>query len=158
MSAYSTIHDRLLCISWIKLHLMERQEAAYNCLLSAEAEYRSMAAATAELTWISYLLRDLRVPLPKLPTLFTDNISALYLTYNPILHARTKHYHFVREKANSGALVTKYVPSSDQLADIFTKSLSKGPFMLIRMKLGVQFHSAPRFRGSDEPDNTIQSR
>ena len=58
---------------------------------SAEAEYRSMASTAVEITWLSFLLRDLGIPQPQVPILLCDNLSALYMSVNPILHARTKH-------------------------------------------------------------------
>uniref|UniRef100_A0A2N9FGX9 Reverse transcriptase Ty1/copia-type domain-containing protein n=1 Tax=Fagus sylvatica TaxID=28930 RepID=A0A2N9FGX9_FAGSY len=69
---------------------------------STEAEYRSLASATAELFWIRMVLKDLGIFLPNPPILWCDNLSALALASNPVFHARTKHievdYHFVREK------------------------------------------------------------
>lgn len=58
---------------------------------STETEYRAMANTAAELTWLTYLLRDLRVSQTQPPILFCDNLSALYMTVNPVFHARSKH-------------------------------------------------------------------
>jgi hypothetical protein len=58
---------------------------------STEAEYRAMANTAAELTWLTFLLRDLRVPQSQPPILFCDNLSALHMTINPVFHARSKH-------------------------------------------------------------------
>jgi hypothetical protein len=97
------------CISWAS----NKQAAVSRS--SAEAEYRAMASATAELTWITYLLRDLGIFPSTPPVLFCDNTSALHMTVNPVFHARTKHieldFHFVLEKVAAGALTTRYVPS-----------------------------------------------
>ena len=73
-----------------------------------------------------YLLHDLGVFIRSVPTLYCDNMSVLYVTVNPVMHARTKHvemnYHFVREKVTRGQLVTQFVRSKDQLADIHIKA------------------------------------
>ncbi|XP_026443722.1 uncharacterized protein LOC113343817 [Papaver somniferum] len=73
---------------------------------TAEAEYESLSVATAELEWLSSLLSELHISL-KLPiTLYCDNISAIYLTANPISHSRAKHikihFHVVTELVASG--------------------------------------------------------
>ena len=95
---------------------------------NAEAEYRAMAAATCELVWIKQLLRELKFGETDKMELVRDNQAALHIVSNPVFHERTKHIeidcHFVREKILSGEIVIKLMKSSDQLADIFTKSLT----------------------------------
>jgi histone deacetylase 1/2 len=107
---------------------------------STEAEYRSMANATTELIWIQSLLQELQVPY-HVPTLLCDNLSAVSLAHNPVLHARTKHIeldiHFVREKVLSKQLTVLHVPAADQLADSLTKPVSLSSFDSIRTKLKV---------------------
>lgn len=58
---------------------------------STEAEYRAMAQTGCEVTWLSYLLRDLGILLSSAPRILCDNLSALNLTVNPVLHSRSKH-------------------------------------------------------------------
>jgi histone deacetylase 1/2 len=69
---------------------------------STEAEYKSLANATAEVMWVQTLLDELGVSQSKAAVLWCDNIGATYLSANPVFHARTKHievdYHFVRER------------------------------------------------------------
>uniref|UniRef100_A0A2N9GJ92 Reverse transcriptase Ty1/copia-type domain-containing protein n=1 Tax=Fagus sylvatica TaxID=28930 RepID=A0A2N9GJ92_FAGSY len=121
------------CISWAS------KKQATVSRSSAEAEYRAMASAAAELTWLTYLLHDLGISLSTPPVLFCDNTSALHMTVNPVFHARTKHieldFHFVREKVAAGALTTRYVPSQSQIVDLFTKAVSKDVFHRFRHKL-----------------------
>lgn len=99
---------------------------------SLKAEYRAMTSTIAELTWIIYILRDISIPLLNTPQLYYDNMSAFYIPVNHVFHARTKHieldYHFVGEKVVLGLLITKYVTSKQQLADILTKPLTKAVF------------------------------
>lgn len=117
---------------------------------SAEAEYRAMSSTAAELTWLSYVLRDIGAYISAPPVLYCDNLSALYMTVNPVFHARTKHievdYHYVRKKVALGSLVTKFISSSEQLADLFTKSLPKLHFRMLCSKLGSKlgFVQSPR--------------
>ncbi|WVZ71316.1 hypothetical protein U9M48_019912 [Paspalum notatum var. saurae] len=79
------------------------------------------------------LLGELKINLPKATVAFCDNVSAVYMSHNPVHHRRTKHIeldiHFVREKVAIGQLRVHHVPSSRQLADVFTKGLPTSLFL-----------------------------
>lgn len=81
------------------------------------------------------------------PTLLCDNQSAVSLSHNPILHARTKHMeldiHFVRERVIDQSLRVQHIPATAQLAVILTKLLSSSQFPTIRSKLNVESFSLP---------------
>jgi len=108
---------------------------------STEAEYKALADGTAEVIWLQYLLTDLQVPLVCAPTIWCDNLGATYLSANPIFHARTKYvevdYHFVRDRVARKEIQICFVPSRDQLADVFTKPLPVASFTAFRFKLRV---------------------
>ncbi|KAJ0647711.1 putative RNA-directed DNA polymerase [Helianthus annuus] len=108
---------------------------------SAEAEYRGVANAVAEATWLRNLLLELHTPLRRASIVYCDNVSAVYLSDNPVQHQRTKHVeidiHFVREKVRIGHIRVLHVPSALQYADIFTKGLSKQLFQSFRSSLSV---------------------
>ncbi|MFS7965082.1 putative RNA-directed DNA polymerase [Helianthus anomalus] len=114
---------------------------------SCESEYRAMANTAAEIVWITHLLRELHSLPADRPTILCDNQSALFLTQNPASHKRAKHididYHFLRELVTSGKLVTKFVPTKLQVADIFTKSLPKPQLINFRQMLRI---GPPSFR------------
>jgi len=82
---------------------------------SAEAEYRAMAQAAAEVTWLVNLLQELGVSNLKPVTLHCDNQSALHIARNPVFHERTKHIeidcHFTRDKVLEGLLQLSYLPT-----------------------------------------------
>ncbi|KAM0003587.1 putative RNA-directed DNA polymerase [Helianthus debilis subsp. tardiflorus] len=108
---------------------------------SAEAEYRGVANAVAEATWLRNLLLELHVPLQRASVVYCDNVSAVYLSNNPVQHQHTKHVeidiHFVREKVRVGHIRVLHVPSSSQYTDIFTKGLSRELFQSFRSSLTV---------------------
>lgn len=66
---------------------------------STEAEYRALANSAVEISWIQSLLVELGVTSSKTPLLLCDNLSATYLTHNPVYHSHMKHIsidiHFV---------------------------------------------------------------
>jgi hypothetical protein len=106
---------------------------------STESEYRALALASAELCWLRTLLKDLGIFISAAPILWCDNVSALAIASNPVFHACTKHIevdlHFVRERVLRKDLTVKFVSTLDQLADIFTKSLSPNRFLALRSNL-----------------------
>ena len=109
---------------------------------SAEAEYRAVAHAVAECCWIRQLLQELHISIASATLVYCDNVSAVYMTANPVHHRRTKHIeidiHFVREKVALGQVWVLHVPSSHQFADIMTKGLPTQLFMEFRSSLCVR--------------------
>ena len=75
---------------------------------STEAEYRALVSIVAELSWLRTLFKQLCLYLHHIPVLWCDNISAIALASNLVLHSKIKHievdYHFVREKVISSNL------------------------------------------------------
>ena len=108
---------------------------------SAEAEYRGVANAVSECTWIWQLLGELHCAVPKATVAYCDNISSVYMARNPVHHRRTKHIeldiHFVREKVAVGELRVLQIPSAKQFADVFTKGLPMSLFEDFRSSLCV---------------------
>jgi len=63
------------------------------------------------------------------------------ITHCLVFHERTKYievdYHFIREKLEFGDITARFVNSNEQLADIFTKSLSGVRIYYICIKLST---------------------
>jgi hypothetical protein len=97
-------------------------------LSTAEAEYVAAGHCCVQLHWMRQTLRDYGYKLNKVP-LLCDNESAIYMADNPVEHSRTKHidirYHFLRDHQQKGDIEIAYVNTHNQLADIFTKPLTR---------------------------------
>jgi hypothetical protein len=68
--------------------------------------------------------------------------SALALAKNPVFHEKSKHirikYHFLRSCLEDGTIKAEHVSTTDQLADILTKSLGKAKFQEMRGRIGLK--------------------
>jgi hypothetical protein len=108
---------------------------------STEAEYKALANGTAEATWLQSLIKELNVAQLRPPVLWCDNLGATYLTANPVFHTCTKHieidFHFVREKVALETLEVRFVSSADQIADAFTKPVTKQMLQKLRTNLNL---------------------
>jgi hypothetical protein len=108
---------------------------------STKVEYRAMAVTTTKIVWIQTLLKELGCASYIVPSIWCDNLSATFLTGNPVFHTRTNHieldYHFVREKLAAKQLSVHFICSDDHIANIFTKSLAKSCFQALMTKLTI---------------------
>jgi hypothetical protein len=101
-----------------------------------------VANGVAEATWLRQLLQELRAPLRRATLVYCDNISAVYMSSNPVQHQRMKHIeidlHFVHEKVAMGAVRVLHVPTTSQFTDVFTKGLPSSVFSEFRSSLNVR--------------------
>jgi hypothetical protein len=118
---------------------------------SAEAEYRAVANGVAEVIWLRQLLKEIHHPLDSACLVYCNNVSAIYLSSNPVQHQRTKHVeinlHFVRERVAMGTVRVLHVPTTLQFTDVFTKGLPSSVFMDFRSSLNVRSTDAPTTGG-----------
>ena len=98
-------------------------------LSSCEAEYVALAMATQEAKFLRQLLADLVGPPCEVIRMYVDNQGAIALANNPVHHKRSKHidvkYHFLRLEIQNGNLKLTYVPTENNVADIFTKPVTR---------------------------------
>jgi len=94
----------------------------------AEAEYVAAASCCAQLLWIKQQLKDFWVDTSCIP-IYYDNTSAINISKNPCQHKRTKHidirHHFLRDHVEKGLISMNFCTTNKQIADIFTKALSR---------------------------------
>ncbi len=98
-------------------------------LSTAEAEYMALSMATQTAIWIRKLLNDFDVASVEPVVIYEDNQGCIAMAKNPVNHERTKHidirYNFVRERVEDKTVVVKYLETTEMLADILTKGLSR---------------------------------
>lgn len=109
---------------------------------TAEAELRAIADTACELSWLNLLLTELQLPQQLPIVIHTDNQAALDIAADPVFHPKTKHFaldcHFVREQVQSLLIKPQYLPSSLQLADVFTKGLGRQAHWHLLSRLNVK--------------------
>eukprot|EP00253_Pinus_taeda_P004507 PITA_04507 len=117
----------------------KKQQAV--ALSSTKAEYRGAVKASCEAVWLRRMLADMHVSQTGPTSLFCDNQRVLKLAKNLVFHERTKHVethcHYIRQLVEDGSVQLRYVPTTEQLADIFTKPLDPDKFVKFRGSIGV---------------------
>ena len=120
-------------ISW------KTQKQTSTALSTCEAEYMALSAASQEAIYLIRIYENLTGKNCSPVKIFGDNQGSLALVKNPIKHGRSKHidirYHFVRDCVAEGKVELSYIPSNDNLADPFTKPLSRVKLNNLREKL-----------------------
>ncbi|GJX45826.1 ribonuclease H-like domain-containing protein [Tanacetum coccineum] len=118
-----------------------------GCPIFVEAEYRGVANIVAETCWLRNLLRELHTPLPSATLVYCDNVSAVYLSCNPVQHQRTKDIeigiHFILDLVATSQVRVLHVPFRYQFADIFTKGLHSALFEEFHTSLSIRSPPVP---------------
>lgn len=107
---------------------------------TCEAEFVAASVACKDTLWAQQLLTELQVN-PECFNMYIDNQGAIKVITNQQLHSKTKHIDihlmFIRELSESKKFIANYIPTSKQLADIFTKPLARDRFSSLRSQLGI---------------------
>jgi hypothetical protein len=86
-------------------------------------------------------LTDIQVEYDEPIQIHYDNISAINISKNPVMHSKTKHipikYKFLWEQVAEKNIRVEYVGTKEQVEDIFRKPLPREAFEYLRQRLGV---------------------
>ena len=95
-----------------------------------QAEFTAMREATEYVRALRYKLRMMGIPVEGPAYVFGDNQSVLANTTNPGSTLKKKcaavAYHLVREAVARGEIITAYINTHDNIADLFTKPMTAG--------------------------------
>jgi len=110
-------------------------------LSTAKEEYVAATSCCTKLLCMMQTLQDIQITWYPPNSILCDNTSAISISKNLVMHSNTKHipikYHFIREQVLEQKVKLEYVPSKEQVGDIFTKLLPRETFEYLRQKLGV---------------------
>jgi hypothetical protein len=125
-------------------------------LFTCEIEYVTAFDASRETTWLRNLLAEIdppNAPAISLPQLHEpnyifpmpmamDNQGAIALATLGSQNRRTRYinvrYHYIRDYIKSGTIAPHYTPTSDMLADGFTKTLDRLKFATFVSSIGMR--------------------
>jgi hypothetical protein len=107
-----------------------------------EAEYMSLSDAYRQLVWIHSLLSEIWISIHYIP-LCGDNQGSIFIASNAVQEKWTKHidirYHYIWEVVETGKVKLAFVQIDQNLADMFTKNLSRDKFLSCRSTLEISF-------------------
>jgi hypothetical protein len=108
---------------------------------SCKAEYITGTTVACQAVWLAWLLEEIMGTQTVTPQVMMDNMQAIALSKNPVLHGRSKHiktkYHFTRECVDRDEVELESVGTADQLADIPTKPLARVCFQKLCGRISV---------------------
>lgn len=100
-----------------------------------------MTCAMQEANFLRQLYSDMTGCESDTVTLNVDNQGAIVLAKNPVHHQRSKHidirYHFIRSEVENKIVKLVYVPSEENIADLFTKPVSKNKLNKFSVVRGI---------------------
>jgi hypothetical protein len=107
---------------------------------SCEAEIIAYGEAVKQVVWYKNFLQELKLAycnsidnkkknVNKPIKVYCDNASAVTIGHKDLADSKTRHiavnYHFVKLLHKENVIDVQWIPSKDQIADIFTKSLNR---------------------------------
>ena len=125
--AYSFMYDGAILSWYSKLN-------SYVNTCTNHAEYNAFALGSKEAEWLLTIFTQLVPDIKHAPVpIMVDNSGVVSMVYNPVDHQSNKHVkiscHYSRELVENKIIIPQRIPSSDNLADLFTKALAAPAFL-----------------------------
>jgi len=114
-----------------------------KCITKAStyAEYVALSEVVSEIKYIRELVKIFDIEIKEPIKIYEDNSGAINIANNGNFTKNSKHieihYHFVHESVKEKLIDVQKIDSNENVADIFTKALSKEKFEKFRSNLNV---------------------
>jgi hypothetical protein len=112
-------------------------------LSSTKSEYIGLTHVSKEILWVWQFLGEIFFKFQTPSQLYSNNQRAIALAQNNKYHAQSKHidihYHSIRQVLERNDIDITYIPTEQNIADIFTKVLPTSKFNHFRNLLGLCF-------------------
>ncbi|KNZ81205.1 Copia protein [Termitomyces sp. J132] len=123
-------------VSWSS----KRQQTV--ALSTTEAEYMAMMQGSQQALWMHNFLAEIDLAQPRPALLHVDINSSIALAQSTKGHARAKHidirHHYIRERVSEGDIEIIHIPSSENIADICTKPLTRAAHDYLVGSMGLK--------------------
>jgi hypothetical protein len=108
---------------------------------TGETEYVAVYEVGRQAKWLIQWLQEVEI-YEELPfEIKCDNNTAITLTKNASGHSRMKHtdikHHWIHEAVEVGDIAVNYIPTEDNIADLFTKALPRPQFEKLVKMMGL---------------------
>ena len=105
-----------------------------------EAEFKVLASAVSLSIWIKEMINELGFNYSSIK-FYCDNQGCIAALRGDNYKGRCKHnqihFHIIQERINFNQIVLQYIPSESNVADLFTKVLSRFKLQHLKEKLGI---------------------
>ena len=109
---------------------------------------------------VDIVITELGYPFHTTSVVWSDNLATKSMAKNLVFHSRTKYIeidmHFVHERVEKGEIEVRYIPTTYQIVDIFTKSLARDRFRFLCTKLGLKVSPVQRNIPDTSCSNKLQ--
>ena len=109
-----------------------------------ESEFIALATAGKEAEWLRNIFYDIELwpqPMPAI-SVYCDSQATMSKAYSKIYNGKSRHislrHEYVRQLIEDGIISIVYVKSSSNLADHFTKNLSRDLVRVISIGMGLK--------------------
>ncbi|KAI3510697.1 hypothetical protein L1887_17829 [Cichorium endivia] len=115
----------------------------------SEAEYVPASTCCSQVLWMKTQILDYGYRFLQFP-IYCDSKKTIAISHNPIQHSMTKHidlrYHFIKDQILQDNIELYFIPTDEQVADVFTKALDSTKFNNFLDKLGMLNPDSEFFR------------